>query len=418
MTYKVKPVPVLSIVIPTRNRTQYLISAIKSILIIPDSGLELVIHDTSDTRDLESLLAETFSDSRLRYFYTDPPVSFSETFSKAVNFSTGEYICIIGDDDGVNPEIMQAVLWAKENDLDALRPNLVANYFWPDLQVHTGLIKHAGKLFILNFTGDITYPVADTEARKCIHNAGLSYLDTNLPKIYHGVIKRKCLDKIKNISGEYFKGLSPDIFGALAVSNFVNRMCTIDYPLTISGTSFYSGAGDSAAGKHKGRLEDAPHLKGRNDYLWDNLIPRFYSIQTIWAESAVVALRETKRLDLLDEFNLPLLYAQCAIFHPNFISTSIPNMFRAFKIMNKNYFISTSIFLYYFVAIITTRAIKSVIYRIRVRFSKTILEIDGVNSIEEAMNSLTNYLADNNLKFNELKDVRVVKSQRYHTDSK
>lgn len=394
--------PVLSIVIPTRNRANYAIATIKSILSISSPRLELVIQDSSDTRGLEDLINLNISDSRLRYNYSQPPVSAVANFNIAASLATGEYVCFIGDDDGVNPEIMQAAVWAKANDLDALRPNVIASYFWPDINSHAGLEKHAGKLFILNFTGKVTFPDADIEARKCVHNAGLTYLDTDLPKIYHGIIRKKCLDQVKNLTGEYFKGLSPDIFGALAASNFVTRMSVIDYPLIISGTSFFSGAGDSAAGKHKGRLEDAPQLRDRNDYQWDELIPRFYSVQTIWAETAVVALRETNRLDLLKKFNLPLLYAQCVTSHFDFTRIIVSNMYRAFRSMNKGYLIGSAEFLYYMVAIVVKRAKNSVVYRIRTQFSKNVHEIDGLINIEHAMTSLEAYLAENNRRFGSL----------------
>lgn len=399
--------PILSIVIPTRNRANYALASIKSILSIPSSQLELVVQDSSDSNALETLIGSNISDSRLRYNYSKPPVNAVANFNKAVNLAMGEYVCFIGDDDGVNPEIMQAAIWAKANDLDAVRPNLVANYFWPDIQAHAGLEGHAGKLFILNFTGEITFPVANIEARKCIHNAGLNYLDTNLPKIYHGIIRKKCLDQVKSLTGEYFKGLSPDIFGALAVANFVTRMCAIDYPLTISGTSFLSGAGDSAAGKHKGRLEDAPQLRDRSDYQWDELIPRFYSVQTIWAESAVVALRATNRRDLLNEFNLPFLYAQCVIFHVDFTRVIVSNMPRAFRSMGKGYMKGSAEFLFYAAAILVKRVVNSLVYRIRTRFSKNVHEIDGLVNIEHAMNSLGAYLAENNLRFESLQGVHV-----------
>lgn len=399
--------PMLSIVIPTRNRLNYAIATIKSILSISSPLLELVVQDSSDSNALEKLIDSNISDPRLRYNYSKPPVNAVENFNKAVNLATGEYVCFIGDDDGVNPEIIQAAMWAKANDLDALRPNLVASYFWPDIQAHAGLEGHAGKLFILNFTGEITFPVADIEARKCIHNAGLNYLDTHLPKIYHGIIRKKCLDEVQKLTGEYFKGLSPDIFGALAVSNFVTRMCAIDYPLTISGTSFLSGAGDSAAGKHKGRLEDAPQLRDRGDYQWDELIPRFYSVQTIWAESAVVALRATNRRDLLNEFNLSLLYAHCAIFHFDYIRVIFSNMHRAFSLMGESYFKGLLKFSFYTVAILVKRVISSLIYRIKIRFSKNVHEIEGLANIEHAMNSLGAYLAENNFRFGRLQGMRV-----------
>ena len=40
--------------------------------------------------------------------------------------ATGEFVCVIGDDDGVNPEIIRAVCWAREHKLDAVAPSQCA----------------------------------------------------------------------------------------------------------------------------------------------------------------------------------------------------------------------------------------------------------------------------------------------------
>ncbi len=99
--------PLLSVVIPTRNRQKYAISSIVSILRIPDPYLEIVVQDNSDSRDLQELLRRNVQDSRLRYNYTPDPLSFIGNFNEAVRLATGDYLCFIGDDDGVNPEIME-----------------------------------------------------------------------------------------------------------------------------------------------------------------------------------------------------------------------------------------------------------------------------------------------------------------------
>jgi glycosyltransferase involved in cell wall biosynthesis len=123
--------PLLSIVIPTRNRVPYAISAIQSVLEIPHPRLELVVQDNSDNRELDAWICANVSDPRLRYRYTATPLSFIHNFDAAARLTTGEYVCFIGDDDGVNPEIMDAACWSKSEDLDALVVRQPATYVWP-----------------------------------------------------------------------------------------------------------------------------------------------------------------------------------------------------------------------------------------------------------------------------------------------
>ena len=40
-------------------------------------------------------------------------------------------MCMIGDDDGVTPEIMEAACWARSEGLDSLAVRIKVNYLWP-----------------------------------------------------------------------------------------------------------------------------------------------------------------------------------------------------------------------------------------------------------------------------------------------
>jgi hypothetical protein len=318
-----QPVSLLSIVIPTRNRMAYAPSAIKSILSIPDPDLELVIQDSSDTRALERYLIEKINDPRLRYHYSTPPMSGVENFNAAAELATGEYVTFIGDDDGVNPEIMAAVRWMKSEQLDALSPTTCAHYSWPDLVSRHFGKRHASCLYVWRFTGKRYFPDVETEMRRCVRGAGqeIGYL----PKVYTGIVRKACIDQVKERTGVYFGGASPDIFGALAVANFIQRYCIVDYPLLLAGGSGKSTAGDSAKGKHIGRLEDIPHLKPEVVRNWPGVIPRFYSVETVRAQAALAALEAMGRYDLICQFNVPLLHALCALAHHDYLPLILRN---------------------------------------------------------------------------------------------
>ncbi|MNT58405.1 Spore coat polysaccharide biosynthesis protein SpsA [compost metagenome] len=58
-------IPLLSIIIPTRNRKEYAASAIRSILSIPSEDFELIVQDNSDNDELLALLASQAHDTRL-----------------------------------------------------------------------------------------------------------------------------------------------------------------------------------------------------------------------------------------------------------------------------------------------------------------------------------------------------------------
>lgn len=391
--------PLLSIIIPTRNRQKYAISAINSILRISAPELQLVIQDNSDSQTLQAYVNENIKDERLVYNYTPPPFSPLDNFNHAMSLATGEYVCVIGDDDGINPEIVNAARWAKAKNVEAVRTSFIAYYFWPDVQEHNSLRKLASQLTILPFRGKTIRVDQEKALFQLVRNAGQNYLNIPVPKIYHGFVMRDRLDEIYKRTGAYFKGLSPDIFGAIALGCITQCVVSIDYPLTIGGTCVASAASDSSAGKHKGRLEDAPHLRNRPDYKWDELIPRFYSVQTIWAETAVVALREMNRLDLLDRFNLPLLVAYAIVGNPDYTFVALREMYRVFQIVDKNPFIGSLQFVYSLLSSQGIRTLHYLLRRLQARYTKPAEHIDNLNDIEEASRALAAYLTERNWQF-------------------
>ena len=188
-----KLIPLLSIVIPTCNRTEYAICAINSILSIPDPRLELIIQDTSDSSELEAYIHFNIRDTRLRYQYNPPPrLSMVDNFNAGIGLATGEYICAIGDDDGINPEIIEATQWAKENGIDALTPKHLVNYYWPQtITYQSGATQiKPGCLSITKFSGKFSESDTQLAIVKLFRNGIANYLSFNLPKLYHGIVKK------------------------------------------------------------------------------------------------------------------------------------------------------------------------------------------------------------------------------------
>lgn len=306
--------PLLSIVIATKNRVPYAISAIESILSIPSEQIELVIQDNSDTLDLKRHVEQHVSDARLKYRYTPPPLSSIGNFNLALELATGEYVCLIGDDDGVNPEILEAAEWAKREGIDSIGGGTKVNYLWSGTGAPSTLFTAVTgeRLTIAEFTSRIRMVNVEQQLRKLMRNGGVYYLDFHLPKLYHGLVRRACLEEIRARTGEYLGGLSPDIFASLSIACVAKRVAVTDYPLTIPGACGAStSVTEGAIRKHSKKLEDAPHFRSRESYAWSALVPRVYSVETIWTDSGIAALQAMGRTDLIAQLNLSRLAAFC-----------------------------------------------------------------------------------------------------------
>jgi glycosyltransferase involved in cell wall biosynthesis len=396
--------PLLSIVIATRNRIPYAISAIQSILEITDSRLELVVQDNSESRDLESYVRENIKDNRFRYRYTPPPFSSIDNFNAALELSTGEYLCLIGDDDGVNPEIMEAAAWAKKNDVDALTPRIISSYLWPNTGIPSGILAkvYGSELSILTFTGKMFIVDVKREVIKLMRNGGVYYFSFNLPKLYHGLVRRRCMNDIHEKIGTYLGGLSPDIFSVLAISEVAEKVIIIDYPLTIPGICPDSTSVAHLKGKHTGRIEDAPHFRDRGEYHWCELVPKIYSPETIWVDSGIAALRAMGRDDIIQELNLPKLAAYCIYGNREVKKIVLRDLFNGIRHLRKNPVNSAFQLVVGFIMGPGGILSKRLLNRFKIIIGKKIYSrIYKLENMVEATHALTQYLDGNGYNFSD-----------------
>jgi len=309
----------ISIIVPTRNRAEYALSAVKQILSIENDSIQAVIQDNSNDKSLEKMLIPYSGDKRLKYNYSPEILSFVDNFGIAVSLADGEYICIIGDDDGVNPEIVQLAKWASNNNVKAVKPEVQAVYFWPDAISHSEKISmNNGCLTVSEISKEVRVADTSVEINKLLKNGFQGYLSLDLVKLYHGLVKKECMNEIQKLTGAYFGGLSPDIYSAVALSILIPEVICIDYPITIPGICNKSGSADSATGRHTGELKDAPHLVGHKNYEWAKQIPSFYSVETIWADSSIAALKDMRIGCLLKKFRLEALSVPCIKKYPQY----------------------------------------------------------------------------------------------------
>ena len=315
----------LSIVIPTKNRSYYCLHAIKQILALDLQNIEICIQDNSDTDELRKEIG-VLAANNIVYNYHGGILSFVDNFSEAVSLANGEYLCMIGDDDGVLPCICDLVDDLQKQGADAAIPEPNFVYFWPSNQkIIEGGDNGTLLLHLQNeFKKADGVVVNHNKALKQLLNNGVqNYTSLDMPRLYHGVVRRSVLDRIKETTGHYFGGLTPDMYMAVALCFVCTKVLRVRYSVTISGICPTSGSSDSATGKHTGELKDAPHFRGHNDYTWDSLVPQFYSVDTIWADTLLHTIREFNRIDLLNKFNSKYFDGICIKKYPQYNNTSL-----------------------------------------------------------------------------------------------
>lgn len=311
--------PLISIAVPTHNRARYAISAIESILSISDERLELVVSDTSTDGELQRHIETKDKpwsiDPRLVYCRPAERLDMTGNHNYAIAHTSGEFVCLIGDDDTITEDVLSAAQWALPHDIDIIAPNVVANYVWPDFRSRLMGGKHAARLYFARKMGDWALKDCAESVAAALKNAGQG--TDGLPKIYHGIVRRTVLEKVHALSGAFFHGSSPDVSGALGLSLCSSKFLVVDFPLTIPGASGGSNTGRSAMNTHKGALNKELQTKQFEDAGWSAGVPKFFAVETVWAHAALETLSRIAP-DKLPQFNFARLLGVCTILHSEF----------------------------------------------------------------------------------------------------
>lgn len=316
-----KPLPRLSVIIPTADRQHFAEITAAAAHALSDD-IEVVVADSSVGDGLETQLAAQIATGRLVYRRVRAGIDVVSNFEGAIDAASGDYLIFIGDDDFLGPGIMDVVQWMAAGDVESVLSygnSFLASYFWPGVQSRFFGEGYAGKLFVYPFDGQARRidPIAALKDALRNFGSGLGLM----PRAYHGIVARGLVDRIRQKYGRLFGGVSPDIFSATLISAETRSAWQVMYPFCVPGASPKSTAGLGAARTDRAGLRDNPHIAPFEDLIWDPAIPEFYSPTTVWSYSFKQAV------DLLDSAdlkpNMARLYARCLIAYGAYRSETV-----------------------------------------------------------------------------------------------
>jgi glycosyltransferase involved in cell wall biosynthesis len=277
----------LSIVVPTKDRYEQLKHLINLIDGFRLEEIELVIQDNNYNNNEILEFLSLKQRSYLKYYHNKEQLPVYLNADLAIHHSTGEYVCFIGDDDGVLPNIIDCVKWMKRNGIEALRPAITI-YNWPDF-LDFGKNNLSGALFYDNFSYDVEEIDINKSVQK-LANRGFTHIYT-IPKVYQGIVKRKFLDEIYKIGGTYSPGPSPDMATAVALSFVVKKFVVINLPVILIGQSQTVGGCERKLKGGVKNIDEVPFLPKNAKENWNSRIPKVWCSQTVWPESAIKAIQ-------------------------------------------------------------------------------------------------------------------------------
>lgn len=298
----------LSIVIPTKNRAEYLKVFIETIASFNNSMIELVVHDNSDSDTELSAYLDGKNFPNLIYAHSSENLSVVENSNRAIEMATGKYVCFMGDDDIVSKNLYDFVVQIDACGVESAIFK-TAQYYWPGTTFKAHKFPN---LIVKNFKGKIRKIDPPKALDEVLNHGGVSLGD--MPRLYHGVVLRDRLNDVYKRCGTYFPGPSPDMANAVALCYVVTSHIYCDIPLVIAGASPKSAAGMGTAHMHKGNLKDVAFLPKGVETRWNLRIPKIWTGPTIYAQSlyeALVALNDNEKMG---RFNYIRHYAYFSVF--------------------------------------------------------------------------------------------------------
>ncbi|KAB8334631.1 glycosyltransferase family 2 protein [Scytonema tolypothrichoides VB-61278] len=111
--------PLVSVIIPTYNRPEYLKQAIESAVKQTYRNIEIIVSDNCSAENPQSLV-ESFGDSRIRFFRQPTNVGMFVNQMNTFKMAQGKYVASLHDDDMWNEEFLEKLVPPLEENPDVI----------------------------------------------------------------------------------------------------------------------------------------------------------------------------------------------------------------------------------------------------------------------------------------------------------
>ena len=275
--------PILSLVVPTKDRQKYLEQVVDAFSELNDTRIELVIHDNSEF----ALQSTCLNLSGVKYIHCDNQLSMHENFARAISYVDSPYLCVAGDDDFFCHYISQIIDYLENNDVSAIVSDKVTRYWWGDVSHRLFKKSLPGQLRVPWHRQKLVVSQSNTDIAlvRCLQSGGTEI--SMLPKLYHGIVKTSIIHTLEKKYGSAFPGPTPDMAAAILLALHMPFFHRSSLPFFVSGTAGGSAGGKGVEKEHKWKLEDTPWFDKKYIDRWHINTPREASGPTLWAEGVL-----------------------------------------------------------------------------------------------------------------------------------
>ncbi len=241
-----------SVLLPTRNRLDLLKFAVESVLRQDYNHWEIIISDNFSEQDIKPYIV-SLSDERIKYFRTESFISVTENWNRALNFSSGDYFIMLGDDDC----LMQGYFSKMKSYIEKFNnPDLL--YSSAYLFAYPGVLPDSPKGYLHTFSkGDIFQShkipfFLDSKKAIGLVESSLNFKIKFDYNMQFSLIKKSLVNDLIKF-GSFFQSPYPDYYASNALLLKSPKILVIPIPMVTIGISkksfgFYYFNNNEAAG--------------------------------------------------------------------------------------------------------------------------------------------------------------------------
>lgn len=232
-----------SVVIPTRNRQRYCLDAVRSVVRQQRNDVQIIVLDNSDDDSLRALLDETKLSRHVDYIAPETSMlAMNVNWERALAHLRGDWVMYLGDDDGCMPDCF-ATLDIYTRALPFQVYHWTPSYYkWPCFPTNNrGLFNTTCRppsvaicLAEHQLAQNASWAVPAGGKWPGLHAA-----------IYHGLVSKALILKIKAMYGNYFYNNIADYASGLLNLTQIDYYPSFTFPLTIMGASSPSNTATS-----------------------------------------------------------------------------------------------------------------------------------------------------------------------------
>lgn len=226
--------PLFSIIIPQKNRAEYLYHTVRTCMMQDYPNLEILISDDRSDDDSVEVVQQLMAyDSRVKMFSHEKHLGMRDNFEFVLNQVKPGYVMALGGDDGLAPGAirrMYEILKETNCQLLTWTPHI---FYYPEEASGSSIlcIKRYKKYYVKKLKSkDYLSKIARS----------FNYATSDCPMFYiKGVASTELVERVKSRTpdGSFYTCPTPDGFSGVVLAGEVDEYAFTNEPLSITGSS-------------------------------------------------------------------------------------------------------------------------------------------------------------------------------------